>query len=79
MSAHIDVGMSVKSSGAAALSWKRSAILRRGGNPPDTVRFVPQPEVSGRTVVLEPDIAKVFKSSKSVNSVLRALIGAMPH
>lgn len=29
-------------------------------------------------VVIEPDIAKVFKSSKQVNKALRALISAMP-
>jgi hypothetical protein len=42
-------------------------------------RFVLQPEDRGRTVVLEPDIAQVFKTSDSVNSVLRALIQTMPH
>ncbi len=41
-------------------------------------RFVSQPEERGRTVVLEPEIAEVFKSSDSVNAVLRALIQAMP-
>ncbi len=41
-------------------------------------RFVLRPAESGRTVVLEPDIAQVFKSSDSVNAVLRALIQAMP-
>ena len=41
-------------------------------------RFVAHPAKSGRTIVLEPDIAAVFKTSDSVNSVLRALIQAMP-
>ncbi|MCP3958769.1 MAG: hypothetical protein GY719_13025 [bacterium] len=41
-------------------------------------RFVTRPEDRGRTIVLEPDIAEVFKSSGSVNAVLRALIEAMP-
>lgn len=41
-------------------------------------RFVAHPAESGRTIVLEPDIAAVFKTSDSVNSVLRALIQAMP-
>ena len=41
-------------------------------------RFVAQSEDRGRTIVLEPDIAAVFKSSDSVNAVLRALIEAMP-
>ena len=29
-------------------------------------------------VLIEPDIAKVFKSSEDVNKALRALISAMP-
>ena len=29
-------------------------------------------------VMIEPDIAKVFKSSEQVNKALRALISAMP-
>ncbi len=41
-------------------------------------RFVPQAAERGRTVVLEPEIAQVFKTSDSVNSVLRALIRTMP-
>lgn len=34
----------------------------------------------GRTVavVLDPDIASVFRSSKSVNSLLRSVISALP-
>jgi hypothetical protein len=31
-----------------------------------------------RTVVLDPDIARVFRSSESVNKILRAIIAAMP-
>jgi hypothetical protein len=30
------------------------------------------------TVVLEPDVAAVFKSSKAVNALLRSVITAMP-
>jgi hypothetical protein len=30
-------------------------------------------------VVLDPDVAEVFKTPESVNAVLRALIAAMPH
>ena len=41
-------------------------------------RFVLQPAEKGRTIVLAPDVARVFESSDSVNSVLRALIQAMP-
>jgi hypothetical protein len=29
-------------------------------------------------VMIEPDVAKVFKSSEQVNKALRALISAMP-
>ena len=30
------------------------------------------------TVVLEPDVAAIFKSSKAVNALLRSVIAAMP-
>jgi hypothetical protein len=30
-------------------------------------------------IVLDPDVAQVFKSSEQVNAVLRALIETMPH
>jgi len=30
------------------------------------------------TVVLEPDVAAVFKSSKAVNALLRSVIASMP-
>jgi hypothetical protein len=29
-------------------------------------------------VVLEPDIAAIFKSSKTVNALLRSIVSAMP-
>jgi hypothetical protein len=32
----------------------------------------------GRMVILEPDVAKVFTTTESVNEVLRALITTMP-
>ncbi len=41
-------------------------------------RFVANPVDHGRTVVLEPDIARVFTSTEAVNQVLRALIRTMP-
>lgn len=41
-------------------------------------RFAPQLEEGSRVVILDPDIAKVFTASESVNSVLRALITSMP-
>jgi len=40
-------------------------------------RFAEAAEGS-RTVVLEPDVAKVFDSSEAVNKALRALLEAMP-
>ncbi len=32
----------------------------------------------GRAVILEPDVARVFSTSDSVNKILRAVIAAMP-
>ena len=32
----------------------------------------------GRVVTLDPDVSEVFKTSESVNNVLRALIESMP-
>ena len=34
--------------------------------------------VKGRAVILEPDVAKVFNTSDSVNKILRAIIAAIP-
>ena len=31
-----------------------------------------------RVVILDPDVAEIFKTSESVNEVLRALIATMP-
>lgn len=31
------------------------------------------------TVILEPDVAKVFKTSEAVNKALRAILSAVPH
>ena len=41
-------------------------------------RFAPL--MKGRTVavVLDPDVASVFRSSESVNSLLRSVISALP-
>ena len=41
-------------------------------------RFAPGIEEGSLIVVLEPDIAHVFKTSESVKTVLRALIAVMP-
>lgn len=42
-------------------------------------RFVSQDEEQRlKVVVLDEDVAKIFKTSESVNKVLRALIESMP-
>jgi len=41
-------------------------------------RFAASCSQGGRMVVLEPDVAQVFATAESVNSVLRALISTMP-
>jgi len=43
-----------------------------------TNRFAAAIPEDAVTVVLEPDVAAVFKSSKAVNSLLRSVIAAMP-
>ena len=41
-------------------------------------RFAAKYKAGGRVVVLDPDIAKVFTTTESVNAVLRALLETMP-
>lgn len=41
-------------------------------------RFAARSELGKRQVLLDPDVAEVFTTSESVNSVLRALIATMP-
>ena len=41
-------------------------------------RFGPGRTQFGDVVKLEPDVAAVFKTAESVNTILRALIAAMP-
>ncbi|RJP26106.1 MAG: hypothetical protein C4527_16005 [Candidatus Omnitrophota bacterium] len=41
-------------------------------------RFVGQTDENRIVVILDPDIAAVFKNSDSVNTVLRAIIQTMP-
>jgi len=41
-------------------------------------RYAAQIESGSVLVVLEPDIAQIFKTSEAVNQVLRALITTMP-
>lgn len=41
-------------------------------------RFARQMERGTIAVVLEPDVAAVFKSSESVNALLRSVIAALP-
>ncbi len=42
-------------------------------------RFAGKVEQAAVVVVLDPDVAEVFKTPESVNAVLRALIATMPH
>ncbi len=41
-------------------------------------RFAKRMKTEPLVVMIEPDIAKVFKTSEQVNKALRALISAMP-
>ena len=41
-------------------------------------RFASRVDKSRLVVALEPDVSKVFTTPEAVNSILRALIGAMP-
>ncbi|MDP3013043.1 MAG: hypothetical protein Q8M92_02290 [Candidatus Subteraquimicrobiales bacterium] len=41
-------------------------------------RFAPKIPEGSRIVILEPDIAEVFTTPGSVNTILRALITTMP-
>lgn len=41
-------------------------------------RFAKRMKTEPLIVMIEPDIAKVFKTSEQVNRALRALISAMP-
>jgi hypothetical protein len=42
-------------------------------------RFAGRIKSGGRLVLIEPDVAEVFATPESVNTMLRALISAMPH
>lgn len=41
-------------------------------------RFATGAQAGSLSVVLDPDVARVFQSAESVNTVLRALLTAMP-
>jgi len=41
-------------------------------------RFASRMSEGSVAVVLEPDVAAIFKSSKTVNALLRSVISAMP-
>ena len=34
--------------------------------------------IKGQAIILDPDVAKFFSTSESVNKILRAIIAAMP-
>ncbi len=41
-------------------------------------RFAGRTRPGAVAILLDPDVARVFKSAESVNSVLRALVATMP-
>ena len=41
-------------------------------------RFAGMTDIKSRMIILDPDIAKIFNTSESVNKILRAIIAAMP-
>jgi hypothetical protein len=41
-------------------------------------RFASKLEATTVTIVLDPDVAVVFKTSESVNALLRSVISALP-
>ena len=41
-------------------------------------RFAERTPPGSVAILLDPDVARVFKSAESVNSVLRALVATMP-
>jgi hypothetical protein len=41
-------------------------------------RFASQGSAKAVVVLLDPDVAKVFRSAESVNSALRAILSAVP-
>jgi hypothetical protein len=41
-------------------------------------RFAPQMKGAAVAIVLDPDVASVFRSPESVNSLLRSVIKALP-
>ena len=41
-------------------------------------RFASRTRLQGLAVLLDPDVARVFKSAESVNKALRALISSVP-
>lgn len=41
-------------------------------------RFAEKLHKGGRLIVLEPEVAAVFKDSEEVNAVLRAIVNALP-
>ena len=71
---------------------KKTSVRKRTRNSPDTLRqeyrfdyskskpnrFAPKMSDGTVVVVLDPDVAAVFKSSNAVNTLLRSVICAMP-
>lgn len=42
-------------------------------------RFINSKKKQQITVILDPDVAQIFKSSQDVNNALRAIISAIPN
>lgn len=71
---------------------KKTSVRKKGKTKRDTMqaqyrfdyrkakpnRFAAKMSEGTVAVVLEPDVAAVFKSSKAVNALLRSVISAMP-
>ena len=41
-------------------------------------RYASEMQVGGRVIILEPEVAAVFRESETVNAVLKALLKTMP-
>ncbi len=41
-------------------------------------RFASEMQIGGRVIILEPEVAAVFRESGTVNAVLKALLKTMP-
>ena len=72
----------MKSTPQTKANLKRAAVLRSEYRFDYTKakpnRFAERTQPGAVAVLLDPDVARVFKSGESVNAVLRALMTTMP-